>query len=181
MVADRADQASEDGVAQAAHTRHLAVGAGHARADDQLGAVQRRLAQRRQMLGRIGAVGVEEGEQVARGLVEAGLERCAVAVVGLVAHQAHVGVALDQLGGAVAAAVVHHQHLEAGDARLLQRHVHAEHTVEDGANAAFFVIGRNDNRERVRLYVQCAFSPWLILFSAISASSAVIQGPVKTP
>ena len=68
-------------ITQPAGERHLAGGAGHARADDQVGAGQRTQAQRRKLFRRIGPIRVQKADQLSLGTFETRLQRGPVALV----------------------------------------------------------------------------------------------------
>ena len=63
------------------------------------------------MFGWVGAVGVEEAEPCTFRLGKACLECRAIAVVGLMFHQAYLGIACGDLGRPIMGAIVHDEQI----------------------------------------------------------------------
>jgi hypothetical protein len=149
-LAERAQDPGEDAVADRADQRHLAVRP-HPGAEHQVRAL---LVERAAQLGegsRVArAVGVEEAHQVAAAVLEAALERGAVAAVPLEPEHGHVVEALRDLLGAIGGAVAHDHdvHIEhravGGD--VLTRFERAPQRVAD---RFLFVQRRNHDRQHV--------------------------------
>jgi hypothetical protein len=91
---------------------------------------------------------IAEEDQLTPRLAQARTQRRAVAAIRGVAHQAQplALAALHQLGGAIAAAVVHHDHLEVGLEPRRERH----HRVEEHLDVSLFVEGREHEGESRR-------------------------------
>ncbi len=109
---ERAEQEREQEVARAAQRRHAALGA-HPRAQRDVGAaVLERPAQVREEARVAGAVGVQEGQQLAARVREAALDGGAVAAVAVEGEDRHLREAERDLLGAVGRAVAHDQDLD---------------------------------------------------------------------
>ena len=146
LAAQQADHPREDGVADASRHGHFALCPGHTRADhDVVAVLQKRFAKQREIFGRVGAVGVEKGQQLAVGSAEAGLQRRAVAAVDRVLLQPHACCAAHDLGRAVAGPVVHHDQFKGIDPDRWKLPPNRQHPLHDVGDAVFFVQRRDDH------------------------------------
>jgi len=144
LRAHQADQVGKDEVPQTAHRGHLAVRTRHARSDhDVCILLQRHAAKGRKVLGRVGAVGIQEADPLPACGCKPRLKRRAIAAVDLVAQQPDPRQRPHDFGSPVARAVVHHDQLELVDPDRGQLGSHAEHALRDCRDPIFFVVRRN--------------------------------------
>jgi hypothetical protein len=118
LAAQHRHQIRPQKVTHTADEWHLALRPRAPRADDEIGIRQRHAAEIGEVLRGIGAVGIEEGQQVATRSVEPRLERSAIPAVGRVPDEAHARAGAGNLRGPIGGAVVHHDQFQVSDPRF---------------------------------------------------------------
>jgi hypothetical protein len=129
-------------------TNGMSLRAGTPRTDDDFGAVQNSLAKFGKRLRRIGAIGVEKAEQISTRRAEAGLERRAVAAIGVMLYKAHGWITTDNFRRAIFGAIVDHQQFQF-QPDFRERRFYRQHTLHDFRDTIFLIVGRNDHRKHL--------------------------------
>ncbi len=147
--AQEPQQQGKTPIAQLADRRHLGVRA-QARAQHHIGPfLQSRAAQRRQLAGIAGAVRIQKRQPLPGGLAEALGQRSPItAVLGQV-DDPHAVERTGDFPRPVGRAVVDHQDLHLGDARLADGRYGGQAAGQRGADRLLLVERRDDDREFV--------------------------------